>query len=30
MPVTQPATYPFTAEKLDLSPLYSALRGSSH
>jgi cytochrome P450 len=27
MPVTQPATYPFTAEKLDLSPLYSALRG---
>ncbi|MEW2401845.1 cytochrome P450 [Streptomyces sp. NPDC046862] len=26
MPVTQPATYPFAAEKLDLSPLYSALR----
>lgn len=26
MSVTQPATYPFTAEKLDLSPLYSTLR----
>ncbi|MDX2939566.1 cytochrome P450 [Streptomyces ipomoeae] len=26
MPVSRPATYPFMAEKLDLSPLYSTLR----
>ncbi|MDF3143725.1 MULTISPECIES: cytochrome P450 [unclassified Streptomyces] len=26
MPANQPATYPFAAEKLDLSPLYSDLR----
>ncbi|QNP74219.1 cytochrome P450 [Streptomyces roseirectus] len=26
MPVTEPAAYPFTAEKLALNPLYSALR----